>query len=60
MDLDDEPPLRPLVSLKWPYVPEESAFPDPLQRDDPKPLQTRQYESIGISLQPVNPISTGI
>lgn len=43
------PPLRPLTSLKWPYVPEESAYPDPLKRDDPKPLQTRQYEAIATS-----------
>lgn len=42
-----DPPLRPLTSLKWPYVPEESAYPDPLKRDDPKPLQLHQYEAIG-------------
>lgn len=41
--------LRPLTSLKWPYVPEESAYPDPLKRDDPKDLQLRQYEAIGAS-----------
>lgn len=41
------PPLRPLTSLKWPYVPEESAYPDPLKRDDPKSLQLPQYEAIG-------------
>ena len=49
--VDDETakeiPLRPLTSLKWPYVPEESAYPDPLKRDDPKPLQMAQYEAIG-------------
>ena len=39
--------LRPLTSLKWPYVPEDSAFPDPLKRDDPKPLQLRHYEAMG-------------
>ncbi|KAI9453774.1 hypothetical protein BJY52DRAFT_799063 [Lactarius psammicola] len=44
-----EIPLRPLTSLKWPYVPEESTYPDPLKRDDPKPLQTRQYEAIATS-----------
>ncbi|CAK5281227.1 unnamed protein product, partial [Mycena citricolor] len=33
---EDAPPLRPLTSLNWPYVPEESAYPDPLKRDDPK------------------------
>ncbi|KAI9447161.1 hypothetical protein F5148DRAFT_1252331 [Russula earlei] len=41
--------LRPLTSLKWPYVPEESAYPDPLKRDDPKPLRTAQYEAIATS-----------
>ena len=53
MDLDEKlptppPPLRPLTSLKWPYVPEESAYPDPLKRDDPKTLQVHQYEAIGM------------
>ncbi|KAI0666003.1 hypothetical protein C8Q78DRAFT_1062567 [Trametes maxima] len=47
--VDDGRPLRPLASLKWPYVPEESAFPDPLKRDDPKPLQLPQYEAISTS-----------
>ncbi|KAJ7502457.1 hypothetical protein B0H11DRAFT_2223369 [Mycena galericulata] len=46
---DDAPPLRPLTSLKWPYVPEESAYPDPLKRDEPKPLQMHQYEAIATS-----------
>ncbi|KAJ7678680.1 hypothetical protein B0H17DRAFT_102011 [Mycena rosella] len=46
---EDAPPLRLLTSLKWPYVPDESAYPDPLKRDDPKPLQTRQYEAIAMS-----------
>lgn len=46
-DNTKEVPLRPLTSLKWPYVPEESTYPDPLKRDDPKPLQTAQYEAIG-------------
>ncbi|KAJ7858447.1 hypothetical protein B0H13DRAFT_2237584 [Mycena leptocephala] len=46
---DDAPPLWPLTSLRWPYVPEESAYPDPLKRDDPKPLQTPQYEAIATS-----------
>jgi hypothetical protein len=49
---DDTPPgpspLRPLTSLKWPYAPEESAYPDPLKRDDPKLLQLHQYEAIGM------------
>ncbi|KAJ7092091.1 hypothetical protein B0H15DRAFT_974397 [Mycena belliarum] len=49
--LTDEhpPPLRPLTSLKWPYVPDESAYPDPLKRDDPKSLQTHHYEAIATS-----------
>ncbi|KIY73354.1 hypothetical protein CYLTODRAFT_386949 [Cylindrobasidium torrendii FP15055 ss-10] len=47
--LDDPKPLRPLSSLKWPYVPEASAYPDPLERDDPKPLQTQQYEALATS-----------
>jgi hypothetical protein len=49
-DKTKEAPLRPLTSLKWPYVPEESTYPDPLKRDDPKPLQTAQYEAIGSQL----------
>ncbi len=44
----DVPP-RPLTSLKWPYVPEESAYADPLKRDDPKPLLLAQYGAIGSS-----------
>ena len=53
--LEEEPPLnsltplRPLTSLKWPYVPDESAFPDPLKKNDPKALQLSQYEAIGTS-----------
>jgi hypothetical protein len=46
-DVDECEPLRPLTSLKWPYVPEESAYPDPLKRDDPKIIQLPQYEAIG-------------
>lgn len=45
--LEDPKSLRPLTELNWPYVPEESAYPDPLKRDDPKTLQTHQYEAIG-------------
>ncbi len=45
--------MRPLTSLNWPYVPEESAFPDPLKRDDPKPLQLPQYEAIGMPPPPM-------
>ncbi|KAF9462357.1 hypothetical protein BDZ94DRAFT_1261684 [Collybia nuda] len=47
--LEDPPPLRSLASLNWPYVPEESAYPDPLKRDDPKTLQLHQYEAIATS-----------
>ncbi|EGO25968.1 hypothetical protein SERLADRAFT_437702 [Serpula lacrymans var. lacrymans S7.9] len=47
--LEDSKPLRPLSSLNWPYVPEQSAYPDPLKRDDPKPLQLHQYEAIATS-----------
>ncbi|KAH9956946.1 hypothetical protein BGW80DRAFT_1384898, partial [Lactifluus volemus] len=57
-DDDGDVPLRPLTSLKWPYVPEESAYPDPLKRDDPKPLQTAQYEAIATS-QAVRATLTG-
>ncbi|KAF8813947.1 hypothetical protein BYT27DRAFT_7230873 [Phlegmacium glaucopus] len=42
-------PLRPLTSLKWPYVPDESAFPDPLKKNDPKALRLSQYEAIATS-----------
>ncbi|KAG2135858.1 hypothetical protein DEU56DRAFT_871630 [Suillus clintonianus] len=47
--VDDPKPLRPLTSLNWPYVPEESAYPDPLKRDDPRPIQLHQYEAIATS-----------
>lgn len=46
--LEDPKPRIPLAALKWPYVPDESAYPDPLKRDDPKTLQLHQYESIGM------------
>jgi len=46
-DVEISEPLRPLTSLKWPYIPEESAYPDPLKRDDPKLVQLPQYEAIG-------------
>ncbi|KAG6830667.1 hypothetical protein H0H92_015394 [Tricholoma furcatifolium] len=51
----EEPPLeepallRPLTSLKWPYILDESAYPDPLKRDDPKTLKLHQYEAIATS-----------
>jgi len=44
-----EPSLKPLTSLNWPYVPEQSSYPDPLKRDDPKMLQVHQYEAIAVS-----------
>ncbi|KAH0828121.1 hypothetical protein J3R83DRAFT_3792 [Lanmaoa asiatica] len=47
--VQDPPPLRTLTTLKWPYVPDTSAYPDPLKRDDPKPLQIHQYEAIATS-----------
>ncbi|RDB16823.1 hypothetical protein Hypma_002376 [Hypsizygus marmoreus] len=47
--LEEPKRLRPLTSLKWPYVPEESAYPDPLKRDDPKTLQLHHYEAIATS-----------
>ncbi|GLB45076.1 hypothetical protein LshimejAT787_1901540 [Lyophyllum shimeji] len=47
--LEDPKPLRPLTSLKWPYIPDESAYPDPLKRDDPKTLQLHHYEAIATS-----------
>jgi hypothetical protein len=39
MPLEDPKPLIPLTSLNWPYVPDESSYPDPLKRDEPKTLQ---------------------
>ncbi|KAK0209033.1 hypothetical protein DFS33DRAFT_496887 [Desarmillaria ectypa] len=48
-DVEEPKPLRSLTSLSWPYVPEQSVYPDPLQRDDPKPLQLHQYEAIAMS-----------
>ncbi|KAG7089656.1 hypothetical protein E1B28_011317 [Marasmius oreades] len=49
--LEEPKPLKPLTSLRWPYVPDESSYPDPLERDDPKPLQLRHYESIATSAE---------
>jgi len=48
-EIRESQPLRSLTSLRWPYVPEESAYPDPLKRDDPKPLQLSEYEAIATS-----------
>ncbi|KAF9058309.1 hypothetical protein BDP27DRAFT_1303912, partial [Rhodocollybia butyracea] len=48
--LNDPPALKPLTSLRWPYIADdEPAYPDPLQRNDPKPLRTRHYEAIATS-----------
>lgn len=48
-EISEAKPLRPLTSLRWPYVPDESAYPDPLKRDDPKSLQLHQYEAMATS-----------
>ncbi|KAJ4472002.1 hypothetical protein J3R30DRAFT_3298915 [Lentinula aciculospora] len=46
----DATPLKPLTSLKWPYISNEEAnYPDPLERNDPKPLRMRHYEAIATS-----------
>ncbi|KAJ4491724.1 hypothetical protein C8R41DRAFT_376082 [Lentinula lateritia] len=46
----DATSLKPLSSLKWPYIAdEEPIYPDPLERNDPKPLRTRHYEAIATS-----------
>ena len=50
--VEDPKPLIPLSELKWPYIPDESAYPDPLKRDDPKTLQLHQYEAIGTNHSP--------
>ncbi|KAG8909829.1 hypothetical protein FRC01_006698 [Tulasnella sp. 417] len=52
----NEPPLappqvlKPLTSLRWPYVPEAPSYPDPLSQDEVKPLQLPQYEAIATSI----------
>jgi len=38
--------LRPLSSLRWPYIPEPPSFHDPLSNSDPKSLGLAQYETI--------------
>lgn len=48
-EVRDPQALHSLTSLHWPYVPEQPAYPDPLKRDDPKPLQLSQYEAIATS-----------
>jgi zinc finger HIT domain-containing protein 3 len=45
--LKDATPLRPLTSLKWPFIPEEPSFQDHLTSNDPKPLKINHYEAIG-------------
>ncbi|KAG9047121.1 hypothetical protein FS837_003005 [Tulasnella sp. UAMH 9824] len=42
--------LKPLTSLRWPYVPEAPSYPDPLSQDEVKPLQLPQYEAIATSV----------
>ncbi|KAF8322126.1 hypothetical protein DL93DRAFT_2129655 [Clavulina sp. PMI_390] len=42
-------PLRPLTSLRWPYIPEAASFQDPLTEFDPKPLNIQQYQAIATS-----------
>ncbi|KAK0500865.1 hypothetical protein EDD18DRAFT_1328947 [Armillaria luteobubalina] len=59
-DVEEPRPLRSLSSLKWPYIPEQSAYLDPLQRDDPKPLQLRQYETIETQAQYITATSPTI
>ncbi|KAJ3777029.1 hypothetical protein FB446DRAFT_634840 [Lentinula raphanica] len=51
MDAPHSIPLKPLTALKWPYIAEgeEPAYPDPLERNDPKPLRTKHYEAIATS-----------
>ena len=40
--------LKPLTSVRWPYIPEEPSYPDPFMEAGPKPLQLKQYEAIGM------------
>ncbi|KIO34565.1 hypothetical protein M407DRAFT_240444 [Tulasnella calospora MUT 4182] len=42
--------LKPLTSLRWPYVPEAPSYPDPLSQDEVKPIQLPQYEAIATSV----------
>jgi zinc finger HIT domain-containing protein 3 len=46
--IPDAPTLKPLTSLRWPYIPEEPSYADPLKRDEPMPLQLRHYQDIGL------------
>ena len=51
-EIPDAPILKPLTSLKWPYIPDQpSSYEDPLTRDDPKPLQLHQYQAMGLCHQ---------
>ncbi|KAG9010980.1 hypothetical protein FRB94_009042 [Tulasnella sp. JGI-2019a] len=43
--------LRPLTSLRWPYIPEEPSYPDPLAKEEARPLQLPQYEAIARSVK---------
>ncbi|KAF9520324.1 hypothetical protein BS47DRAFT_1287245, partial [Hydnum rufescens UP504] len=47
--VDNDSPLRPLTSVRWPYVPEPPSYEDPLTKNDPKPLQLSQYVAIASS-----------
>ncbi|KAF8486524.1 hypothetical protein JB92DRAFT_3090948 [Gautieria morchelliformis] len=47
--IPDVPTLKPLTSLRWPYIPEEPSYADPLKRDEPMPLQLRHYQDIATS-----------
>ncbi|KAF8510358.1 hypothetical protein BU17DRAFT_77702 [Hysterangium stoloniferum] len=47
--IPDEVPLKPLTSLKWPYIPDAPSYDDPLKRNDPKRLKLRDYEAIASS-----------
>ncbi|KAF8326543.1 uncharacterized protein EI90DRAFT_2975601 [Cantharellus anzutake] len=42
-------PLKPLSSLRWPFVPEAPSFQDPLSGNDPQPLKLSQFEAIATS-----------
>jgi len=46
-ELTEPSPLRYLTSLKWPYIPDEPSYDDPLKRDEPKALKMWDYEAIG-------------
>lgn len=45
----EDEPLKPLSSLKWPFIPEAPSFQDPLTENDPQPLKLSQFEAIATS-----------